>query len=101
MEQKKQQILFADVQKYVLASLPRTSYCFLNRRVPSSAKRSARKHQKSRKWCHRLAMLSKVSKETLHLSSLFCFTGAEEQSKRRVLVSGTQVHEKNIENNRK
>ena len=88
---KKQHIMFVDVQKHVVASLPRTSYFPPERRgVQESSKRV-------RKWCHYQAIFNCVSLDSLHLGSLFVqFTDTEEQNMRRFLASGTQVHRKNL-----
>ena len=89
----KQQNMFAGVQKHVVASLPRTSCCFVIRRFPSSAKVGASELQK----CPKLVSLSgNVQQSVVRLfsseQSLSIFTDTEQQSKRRLLASGTQVH---------
>ena len=62
--------------------------------MSASAKRSARERQKSPNMLSLSGIVSTMCRKNLfHLTSLFVsFTDAGEQSKRRLLVSGTQVH---------
>ena len=62
--------------------------------MSASAKRSARVRQKSPNMLSLSGIVSTMCRKNLfHLTSLFVsFTDAGEQSKRRLLVSGTQVH---------
>ena len=68
--------------------------------MSASAKRSARERQKSPNMLSLSGIIPTMCRKNLfHLTSLFVsFTGAGEQSKRRLLVSGTQVHRTRLQN---